>query len=102
MTASPSPPFVHLNVHSAHSLLAGASRLEELAALAAAQGHTALALTDSDAVYGSLAFQACAEAVGVRPIVGVELSHGGERAVVLDPDGHPITLQADVRRPGPG
>ncbi len=83
MTASPSPPFVHLNVHSAHSLMAGASRLEELAALAAAQGHTALALTDSDAVYGSLAFQACAEAVGVRPIVGVELSHGGERAVVL-------------------
>ena len=29
-------------------------------------------------------------------------TEGGERAVVLDPDGHPITLQADVRRPGPG
>ncbi|HVG94381.1 MAG TPA: DNA polymerase III subunit alpha, partial [Planctomycetota bacterium] len=66
--------FVHLNVHSAHSMLAGASRVEEVAARAAAQGHDTLALTDTDAVYGIHAFQGCCDAVDVRPLVGVELS----------------------------
>ncbi len=68
--------FVHLNVHSAHSLLAGASRVEEIAARAAAQGHAAVALTDTDAAYGAVAFQACCDAVGVRPVHGAEVHDG--------------------------
>src|SRR5262245_53517842 len=81
--------FVHLNVHSAHSLRWGASRIEEVAARAAAEGHETIALTDPDACYGSLAFQACADAVGVRAIVGAEVSDPGEppaRAVLLVED----------------
>ena len=84
-------PFVHLDVHSGYTLGAGASRLEEIAARAAAQGHAAVALTDTDAVYGSVAFQAVCDAVGVRPVVGVELTddavpdpaEGGRRRAVL-------------------
>ena len=44
--------FVHLNVHSAYSLLAGATAVEALVARASAQGQRALALTDTDAAYG--------------------------------------------------
>src|SRR5262245_59621592 len=86
--------FVHLNVHSDSSLHARPSRVEELAARAGAQGHRALALTDTDAAYGLHLFQTCAEAAGVRPIHGVELHEpatssggaGGARAVLLAKD----------------
>jgi DNA-directed DNA polymerase III PolC len=81
-----SPPFVHLNVHSAYSLHQGASRCEELAARAAAQGHVAIALTDGDAVYGAHVFQQCCDAVGVRPLLGAEVSDGDARAVLLAQD----------------
>src|SRR4051812_26869390 len=66
--------FVHLNVHSAYSLHAEASRLEEIAARAASQRHEAIALTDTDACYGSIAFQPCCDAAGVRAIVGAEVT----------------------------
>jgi DNA-directed DNA polymerase III PolC len=82
----PSPPFVHLNVHSANSLLSGASRVEEVAARAAAQGHSAIALTDVDAVYGAVSFQTCCEAVGVRAIHGAEVNDASARAVLLARD----------------
>jgi DNA-directed DNA polymerase III PolC len=82
------PPFVHLNVHSAYSLRAGASRCQEVAARAATQKHEAIALTDGDAVYGAHVFQECCDAVGVRPILGVEVSdlRDGTRAVLLVED----------------
>ncbi|HEY2938033.1 MAG TPA: PHP domain-containing protein, partial [Gaiellaceae bacterium] len=48
-----SAPYVELHAHSAYSFLDGASQPEELATAAAELGHTALALTDHDGVYGS-------------------------------------------------
>ncbi|MCM1166378.1 MAG: DNA polymerase III subunit alpha [Lachnospiraceae bacterium] len=66
--------FVHLNVHTAYSLLNGACRLGELAAKAGALGQTALAITDSGALYGAVDFcDACAEH-GIKPIIGCEVS----------------------------
>jgi DNA-directed DNA polymerase III PolC len=81
-------PFVHLNVHSAYSLLAGASAVESLVARASAQGHGALALTDTDAAYGLPLLQTCCDAAGVSAIHGAELhdaphARQRERAVVL-------------------
>jgi len=65
--------FVHLNVHSSHSLLSGASTVEDLVWAAAKHGMEALALTDTNGLYAAVPFQrACAEA-GVRPIFGVEV-----------------------------
>ncbi|MDJ0523108.1 MAG: DNA polymerase III subunit alpha [Planctomycetota bacterium] len=80
------PRFVHLHVHSAYSLLAGASSVEALVARASAQGHAALALTDTDAAYGLPLFQACCDAVELQAIHGAEIHDprlDGERAVVL-------------------
>ncbi len=77
--------YVELHTHSAFSFLDGASAPEELAEAAAAQGHTALALTDHDGLCGSLAFAHAARAAGVRPLTGAELT--------LD-DGSHLTLLA--------
>jgi len=81
--------FVHLDVHSAYSLLAGASSVESLVARASAQGHDALALTDTDGAYGLPLFQACCDAVGMRALHGAEIHDPrleGEHAVVLARD----------------
>ena len=51
-----SEPFVHLRVHSAYSLLEGALTIPKLAVLASADGAPALALTDSNNLFGALEF----------------------------------------------
>ena len=66
--------YVELHAHSCYSLLDGASTPEELVERAAALGMPALALTDHDAVYGAVQFQKAAQAAGVRPIFGAELT----------------------------
>ena len=48
--------FTHLQVHSHYTLLGGTAPVDELAARAAAQGMTRLALTDTNALYGAVAF----------------------------------------------
>jgi len=66
--------YVELHAHSAYSFLDGASLPEELAIRAAELGYGALALTDHDGVYGSLEFAQAAQAFGVRPITGAEVT----------------------------
>jgi len=76
--------YVELHAHSAYSFLDGASQPEELAARAAELGHSALALTDHDGVYGSLEFAHAAKAFGVRPITGAEVTlQGGSHVTLL-------------------
>ncbi|WP_272914046.1 DNA polymerase III subunit alpha [Ornithinimicrobium cerasi] len=71
--------FVHLHVASSASMRFGASRPDELVALAADHGQSALALTDRDGLYGAVRFvRACAEA-GVAPVLGVDLALAGPR-----------------------
>ena len=67
-------PFVHLRVHSAYSLLEGALTIPKLAALAQADGAPALALTDSNNLFGALEFSEGMAEVGIQPIVGCTLS----------------------------
>ena len=66
--------YVELHCHSGFSFLDGASHPDELAAAAAAQGHRALAITDHDGVWGAMEFAQAAKPLGVRPIVGAELT----------------------------
>jgi error-prone DNA polymerase len=66
--------WVELHCHSAYSFLDGASDPAELAATAASLGHEALALTDHDNVCGAMEFAHACKGVGVRPIVGCELT----------------------------
>src|SRR4051812_39887942 len=70
----PLADFVHLRVHSAYSLSAGAIKVKELVQLCRAEAMPAVAITDSGNLFGALEFAiACAEA-GIQPIIGCELA----------------------------
>jgi DNA-directed DNA polymerase III PolC len=75
--------FVHLHCHSYYSFLRGTFAPAQLAAKAAGLGMPAVALTDTDGMYGAVEFyQACREA-GVKPILGTEIVENGRSAVFL-------------------
>jgi DNA polymerase-3 subunit alpha len=66
--------FVHLHVHSSYSLLEGALPIARLAELAKADKQPALALTDTDNMFGALEFSEKIAGYGIQPIVGCALS----------------------------
>ena len=66
--------FVHLHVHSSYSLLEGALRIADLAKLAAADRQPALALTDTNNLFGALEFSEKLAGLGLQPIAGMQLS----------------------------
>jgi DNA polymerase-3 subunit alpha len=66
--------FVHLHVHSAYSLLKGSIKIAKLADLAKADRQPALALTDSDNMFGALEFSDKMAGSGIQPIIGLELA----------------------------
>src|SRR5262245_59678678 len=66
----PGPAFVHLKVHSAYSLLEGAITIPALAKLAVAHGFPAVAMTDTNNLFGALEFSDRLADAGVQPIVG--------------------------------
>jgi error-prone DNA polymerase len=68
------PEYVELHAHSAYSFLDGASLPQELVVRAAEYGYEAFALTDHDNVSGAMEFVHACAGIGVRPIVGAELS----------------------------
>jgi DNA polymerase-3 subunit alpha len=90
--------FVHLHMHSSYSLLEGALTIARLADLAKADHQPALALTDTDNMFGALEFSEKMAGAGVQPIVGCALaldfgdseqgarnnnSHGPRQRIVL-------------------
>lgn len=81
--------FVHLHSHSCYSLLEGADWPHTLIDRAKRYGMKALALTDTNGLYGALPFYKAALEAGIKPILGAELvsaSDSSERAVVLARD----------------
>ena len=66
--------YTELHCHSGFSFLDGASSPDDLAAAAATQGYEALALTDHDGVWGAMEFAVACKPLGVRPIVGAEVT----------------------------
>ena len=76
--------YVELHCHSNFSLLDGASHPEELVARAKKLGMAALALTDHDGLYGAVQFFSAANKVGIKPIIGAEITlEGGYHLTVL-------------------
>ena len=67
-------PFVHLHVASGYSLQYGASHPHVLVERAAEQEMDTLALTDRDGTYGAVRFVKAAMAMGIRPVLGVDLA----------------------------
>ena len=75
--------FAHLHVHSNFSLLQGAFRIDELVEAAAHMGMPAVALTDTNGLYGAIEFYEAARAAGLRPVIGAEIVWGGEQCICL-------------------
>jgi error-prone DNA polymerase len=84
---SKSSDYIELRTRSAFSFLEGATAPEDLARYAAAFGYPAIAMGDRDGVYGHPRFFQGARAVGIRALVGAELTLDDEsRLYVLVPD----------------
>jgi error-prone DNA polymerase len=66
--------YVELHAASAFSFLDGASLPETLVERAAELGYPALALLDRDGVYGAPRFHLAAKRVGIKAIIGAELT----------------------------
>src|SRR5260370_25096291 len=66
--------FVHLHLHSAYSLLEGALPIARLADLAKADRQAAVGLTDTNNMFGALAFSDKMAADGIQPISACTLS----------------------------
>jgi len=79
--------YAELHCHSAFSFLDGASLPDDLVAEAQRLGYPALALTDRNGVYGSLAFAQAAKPLALQAITGAE---------VTLTDGSHLTLLAET------
>ncbi|ACL62034.1 DNA polymerase III subunit alpha [Methylobacterium nodulans] len=66
--------FVHLHTHSSYSLLEGALKIGDLVKAASADRQPALALTDTNNLFGALEFSEKAASAGIQPIAGIQLS----------------------------
>jgi error-prone DNA polymerase len=83
-------PYAELRAASAFSFLDGASLPEDLVFHAAARGVPAMALIDTNGVYGAPRFYGAATKAGLRALVGAEL-------VMHDDDAARVTLLVENR-----
>jgi DNA polymerase-3 subunit alpha len=91
------PGFIHLRLHSAHSLLEGAIQIGALAEACRKAGMPAVALTDTGNIFAAMEFSSYMAKAGVQPIIGCQLdlanaapAHPGERP----PPPRPVVLLA--------
>ena len=75
--------YAELHCHSAYSFLDGASPPDEILAEAHRLGYGAIALTDRNGIYGSLAFAHAAQPLGLQAITGAEVTLTDGSHVVL-------------------
>ncbi|MER9555491.1 DNA polymerase III subunit alpha [Mesorhizobium sp. M0323] len=85
--------FIHLRVHSAYSLLEGALQLGKIVGHAVQDECPAIAVTDTNNLFGALEFAQKAVKDGIQPIIGcqIDLAFSGEAS----------DSQRDRRRQGP-
>ena len=66
--------FIHLRVHTAYSLSEGAIRSKELIGLCRQHRMPAVAITDTNNLFGGMEFSTTLAQAGVQPIVGCQVS----------------------------
>ncbi len=74
MTDQSTVPYIPLKVHSAYSLLEGALPIAKLGDICKAFGFPAVALTDTDNLFGILEFSEKLSKAGIQPIAGLSIS----------------------------
>jgi DNA polymerase-3 subunit alpha len=89
------PKFIHLKVHSAYSLLEGALPIGTLAKLADKHAFPALALTDTNNMFGVLEAANKLADSGIQPIAGISLAIDcqAKKAERRNPGGAPVRPQ---------
>lgn len=75
--------YLHLNTHSAYSLLEGLALPAELARAARLNGMSALGLTDHRMLTGAVEFVRACREEEVQPLLGLEVDFGGSRLPLL-------------------
>ena len=68
------PRFIHLRVHTEHSLLEGAVPVKKLVKLCVEAAMPAVAVTDTNNMFAALEFSVTATEAGLQPIVGCQVS----------------------------
>ncbi|NJM83502.1 MAG: DNA polymerase III subunit alpha [Tabrizicola sp.] len=68
------PRFIHLRLHTEHSLLEGAVPVKKLVDLCKAAAIPAVAVTDTNNMFAALEFSVLATGAGVQPIIGCQVS----------------------------
>ena len=76
-------PVIPLHIHSHWSLLDDVPSVHEMVDLAQASHLPALALTDTNALYGAMEFVSACRQAGIAPILGAELTLTGGHSLVL-------------------
>ncbi|MFK5998705.1 MAG: DNA polymerase III subunit alpha [Rhodobacterales bacterium] len=66
------PRFIHLRLHTAYSLLEGAVQMKKLPGMCVKAKMPAVAVTDTNNLFGALEFSEIAAAAGVQPIIGCQ------------------------------
>lgn len=97
--------FVHLHVHTQYSLLQGMIRIEKLIERTRALGMSAVAVTDTNNLFGAIEFYKKAREAGIKPVVGCEINYlpeaasavvkigsGETRMLPAGPKSHHLTL----------
>lgn len=78
--------YVPLHVHSNYSLLQGAFSVHELVEASLGLDAPAVALTDTNGLYGAMFFYRAARKAGIKPIIGAEIVYGAEQCICLAAD----------------
>ncbi len=81
----PEQQFIHLHLHSAYSLAEGAIKIPDLIQNIDHLGQAAVAVTDTNNMFGALEFSLAAQKSGVQPIIAcqIRLGHEGQELVLL-------------------
>lgn len=89
-SVAPLSPFIHLRLHTAYSLLEGAVKVKKLASLCEKYRMPAVAMTDTNNLFGAFEMSTECSAHGIQPIIGVQTSIDigleEKRFNVKDPD----------------
>ncbi|WP_354688126.1 DNA polymerase III subunit alpha [Candidatus Liberibacter africanus] len=82
-TIEQSPGFIHLHVHSSYSLLEGALSLNNILDKTVADQQPAIAITDTNNLFGALEFSQKACSAGIQPIIGCQLDIDMQDALTM-------------------
>ena len=71
--------FIHLHVHSAYSLAEGAIKIKDLVKLCKHEQMPAVAVTDTNNLFGAMEFALEASKSGLQPVLGCQITIGEDQ-----------------------